>query len=140
MFEFFVERRTLRSGYTNNLRIHSKILAHEEQSTATSELIAVKRFGKIGTELSLDVFEEKIEDKLEPFLAQISSLTRLMDKLIQDNSAKTYPRLSTRECRFSSDSQLTDERGASKTLPLAPSVTTVIARQVSKTKKPRSQR
>ena len=43
------------------------------------------------TEVFPDLIHEKIRANLEPLNAQISTLTQLLDQLIQDNSARTIP-------------------------------------------------
>ena len=91
---------------------------HEEQTTAASEPNAVETFCETGTEFPFDLFEERIKANLEPLNAQISALTLMMGKFIQDNSARAYPTASILDHRFPSESPVTDEPGTSRTLPL----------------------
>ena len=59
--------------------------AHEEKSTTASKSNAAKRNNEISTGFSPDLIEERIKANLEPLHAQISTLTQMMDKLVQDN-------------------------------------------------------
>ena len=71
--------------------------AQEEQSTAASESNAAKRISRTSTEVSPELFKERIKANLEPLHAHITALTQMMNKLIRDNSAKAYSTANTRE-------------------------------------------
>ena len=67
--------------------------------------------------------DEKRKAIPESFHAQISTFTKMMNKRIQDNSARTDPTEGPRDRRPPSEAPFTDEPGTSRTLPLASLVT-----------------
>ena len=71
----------------------------------------------VRTKLSPNSIEERIKANLEPLHAQIGTLTQIMNKLIQDISARLNPTADSRDRKFPSGSPLTDGPGTSKTLP-----------------------
>ena len=102
----------------------SRNVAQDEQSIAASELNVAGRISEARMEFFPDLIEKRIKPNLELVYAETSALTHLMDKLIKDNSARSYPTVSIRDRRFPSESPLTDEpRPPSETLALEPIVT-----------------
>ena len=111
-------RRTLRSGDYYNLKTRLKKFSHEEHQAEASEVHTAKRSDGSNTEFSPNLTEERIKANLEPLHAQIFALTQMMNKLIQDNSARAKPTAGLRSRRFPSESPLTDGPRTSRSLPL----------------------
>ena len=65
--------------------------AHEEQPNEASETYTAEWIDENCIELIPDLIAERIKANLEPFNAQISTLKQMMNKRIQDNSARTNP-------------------------------------------------
>ena len=83
---------------------------YEEQPKKESEMHTADRIDKNGAEFSPDLIKERIKVNLEPLDAQISTLTQMMNKPTQDNSARTNPTAGTRARRFQSESLLAELR------------------------------
>ena len=120
---FSPRSRFLQSCNTYKPKAHPRMSAHEEQSTAISEPTIAEWTSGSGTEFSPQLIEERIRANLDPLHAPFPALTHLMDRLIQDNLAGTYPTISTRDCQFPSKSPFTVEPRTSRTLSLALLVT-----------------
>ena len=82
---------TFRSGNSYNLKTCPRKSAHEEQLSEASEAHTTEKDDKANTEFSPGSIEERIKAKLEPLHAQISLLTQMINKLIQDNLARKNP-------------------------------------------------
>ena len=61
--------------------------AHEEQPTEASETHAAQRIDEAKTEFVSDLIEKWMKTNLKPIHGQFSTLTFMMNKLIQDISA-----------------------------------------------------
>ena len=85
--------------------------AHEEQPIEASGTYRAERIDKASTEFSSDLIEERVKANLEPLHEQISTLTQLMNKLIQDNSTRTNSTAGPSDRRFQSESPLKDGPG-----------------------------
>ena len=116
---FSFERRTLRSGSSYNLKTCPRTSAHDEETNAASELHTAERIDEASTDLSPNPIEYRVKAILEPLHAQMSTLTQMMNKLIQDNSVRANPLAGSRDHLLRSESLLTDEPGTSRTLSLA---------------------
>ena len=92
--------------------------AHEKQSNAASESHKSVGIDKSSTGFAPNVIEERIKANLEPLHAQVSTLTQMMNQLIQGNSAKMNSTTGPRHCRFPSESLLIDDPGTFRTLSL----------------------
>ena len=112
---FFFEHRTLRSGNSHNLKTCRRMYAHKEQST---EVQSAKRNDEAGTECFPSSIGEKIKANLEPLNAQNSTLTQVMNKLIQDNSANLNPTAGPRDLQSPSESPFTGGPAISRFPPL----------------------
>ena len=101
-----LQHGTLGSGNTYKLETRPDMSSHEEQSTAASKPNVVNRIRETRTEFFPDLIKEKIKANLEAFQAQKSALTQMMDKLIENDSARAYPTASTRQGWLPSQSPL----------------------------------
>ena len=95
--------------------------AHEEQTTTASESNEAEQNNETSTGFFPDLIEEKMKAKFEPLHVQISALTQMMEMLIQGNSAREFPKASTREHRFPSELSLTDGPGTPTIAPMTTS-------------------
>ena len=89
----------------------------------TSDTDTTEQGAEASTEFSPNLIEERMKSDVEPLHAQITTLTQMMSKLIQDNWARVNPLAGSRDHRFKSAYPLTDGPGTSRTLPLASLVT-----------------
>ena len=83
--------RTLGIGKTYSQSLHLKMSVNAEDTADASEARDSKKAGEPNIGVSPELIEEKIKENLEPQSAQISTLTQLLNHLIQDNSAHNYP-------------------------------------------------
>ena len=122
---FSPERRTLRSGNFCHLKTCLWMSSHNEQPSEASETHSVEQTDEAGMEIVPGLIDARIKANLEPRQAQISTLTKKMIKLIQDNSAGINLTAGPRDQWFPSQSLLTEGPGSSKTLPLTCKVSVV---------------
>ena len=78
--------------------------AHEEETAGEVETDVIEGNGENGVRFSPDLVDERIKASLELLHAQISALTKMMDHLIQSNSARKTTTASTRETRYQYES------------------------------------
>ena len=74
--------------------------AHKEEVTGEVEVDATECKEQNSVKFSPDLVDERIKASLEPLHAQISPLPEMMDRLIQNNSARETTTVSTREIRY----------------------------------------
>ena len=67
--------------HTYDLKSNPEMSAHEEQPTTASEWNAAEQISEAGLKFSPDLIQEKIK----ALSCQISALTQMMGRLIQDN-------------------------------------------------------
>ena len=93
-----------------------RMSAHEEQPTEASELLTAELTDEGNREFAPKLIEERIKANLEALCCQVSTLTQMMNQLIQDKWDRINPTAGPRDCRFPSESALIDEPGTSITL------------------------
>ena len=98
--------------------------AHEEEATLATKVDATGRTDETSLDFLADIIPEKFKVNLEPLHAHISTLSQMMDRLIQGNSAREFTTASALENQFPSESPLTDRLGTSRTPPIAPMTAT----------------
>ena len=118
---FTLKYRILRNGNICDLHARPEMPTHGEQTSTASEMNETEQNNETSAGFSLDMIEQRSKADLEPFLAQISALTlmHMMEKVIQDNSAKEFWTASTREPRFLSESPATNGPQSSRIPPIA---------------------
>ena len=95
--------KTLETGKTYVFYARLEVFAHEEETAVEAEIHANKIIDGTSTGFSPDMIEERIKPNLEPFHAQISALTEVMDRLIQAKSARDFKTATTPELRLQSE-------------------------------------
>ena len=83
--------------------------AHGKQPNEASKTHTLERVDEASTKLSPNLIEDRIKSNMEPLHAQISTMTQMMNKLIQDNSARTNSTAGSRDHRFPYESPLTGD-------------------------------
>ena len=77
--------KTLRSGNSYNSRAQIEMSVHEGKVTEEIKTGTIEGNEENGVIFSPDLVDERIKVGLEPLHGQISTLTELMDRLIQIN-------------------------------------------------------
>ena len=90
----------------------------EEHLNETSETHIVEQIDGTNTEVTPHVMDERIKANLEPLHAQITTLTQMMNKLREENLARTKLTAGCHDLRLQSEFPHTGEPGTSRTLPL----------------------
>ena len=83
---FSFDCRTLRSGKTSSQRVHSKKSVNTENIADASETCGAEEINGSISRILHELIEEKVRANLEPLRVQISTLTKLLNQLIQDYS------------------------------------------------------
>ena len=76
---FSLERRTIRSGNSFDLKMFPSISAHDEQPNEASETHTVEGNDETITKSSPALLVHKVKASLEPLHAQFSTLTHVMN-------------------------------------------------------------
>ena len=96
---------------------------HENENPEVVESGVTEDSEESNIGLSPVLVEKRIKASLEPLHAQISALTEVMDRLIQDNLTTESMTASTRGLRFQHESPYTEEPGSSRFPTVAPLTT-----------------
>ena len=88
-----------------------------ENLTDASKTCGTKEFEKSISRISPELIEEGMRTNLKHFNVQISTLTQLLNELIQDNFAKTTQAAGLRTHRLQAGPLFNREIGASGTSP-----------------------
>ena len=96
--------------------------AHDDETTEVETGI-IEDNDENSLRFSPDLVDERIKASLEPLHAQITSLTEMMDRLIQSNSAKENTTTSSRGTRHQYESPYSEVPGSSR-FPTVPLLTT----------------
>ena len=89
--------KTLRSGNSYDSRAQSEMSAHEDEATGELETGTIEGNEENSVRFSPELVDERLKASVEPLHAQISALTEMMDRLIQNNSAKETTTASSRD-------------------------------------------
>ena len=116
-FEFFPKHRTLRNGKTYSQKLYLKMFLNAGNIADAPTARDSKNVGEPINGVWPDVIEERIKANLEPLNEQISTLTQLLNQLIQENSACNSPTGGPRTHRTQSEHSPSGEVGTSRTLP-----------------------
>ena len=80
--------KTLRSGNSYDSKTQPEISTLGDESTGEAETGMIEGSEENGIRFSPELVDERIKANLEPLHAQITALTEMMDRLIQNKSAK----------------------------------------------------
>ena len=111
---------TLRSGNSFVSRAQPEMSAHEEEITGEVEMGTIESNEEISISSPPDLVGERIKASLEPFHAQISALTELVDHLFQSNSARETATARSRETRHQYELSYSGVPGSSNCSTVAP--------------------
>ena len=120
---FSYKFKTLRIGNWYDSSAQPEMSAHEEEVTGEVEVNSNEGNEENSVRFSLDLVDERIKASLEPFHAQISALTEMMDRFIQSNSTRELTTAGTRETRYHYESPLSGAPRNSRFPPIAPLTT-----------------
>ena len=120
---FLNKFKTLRSGNSYDSNGQLEMSAHEEEVTGEVEADATEANEENSVWFSPDLSDERIRASLEPLHAQISALTKMMDRLIQSDAAGETTTASTRETRYQYESPFGGAPGTSILTTVAPLTT-----------------
>ena len=115
--------KTLRSGNSYSSRTLPEMSSHGDENTGETETGINEGNEKNSMRFSLELIDEKIKACLEPLHAQITALTKIMDRLIQSNSAKKSTTASSRGIRHQYESPYSEVAGSSRFATVAPLTT-----------------
>ena len=118
LYEVSLEYGTLRSGNFYDLKPCPWMSACDEQPMEACGPPSSEQGDEASTEFSHNLTEERTTVNLEPQYAQISTLTQMMNNLIQGNLAKMNRPAGPRDRSFPFESLFTDVPGTSRPLPL----------------------
>ena len=112
---FSYKFKTLKIRNLYDSRAQIEMSAHEEEVTGE-----VEANEENSAKFSVDLVNESIKTSLEPLHAQISALTEMMDRLIQNSSARETTAVSSRETRPQYELSLSGVPGFSRFLTVTP--------------------
>ena len=85
------DHRTFGKGETYSQSLHLKIFVNDESTTDAPAAHDSEKVDKPINGVLPDLIEERIKANLELLNKQVSTLTQLLNQLIQDNSAPNPP-------------------------------------------------
>ena len=120
---FYCEFKTLRVGNSYDLKTQSKMSTHGEGNTGEVGTRVTEGGKESNIELSTDLLDDRIKASLEPLHAQISALTKMMDRLIQGSFTTEITTAGTRGLVLQHESTYSEVPGSSQFPTLAPLAT-----------------
>ena len=114
---FSCELKRLRNGNSYDLRIQPKMSTHGDENNGAAETEITEGSEEGHIRLSPELVDERIKASLEPLHAQISALTEMMDRLIQNSLTTESTTASTRGLKLQHESPYSEEPGSSRFLP-----------------------
>ena len=114
---FSPDLRTLRNGKTYCKISHPKISVNAENTVNASASSDPERVETPANRISHDLIEEIIKAHLGPLNEKISTLTQLLNQLIQESSACNSPTADTRTQQTQARRSPGHEIGTSRALP-----------------------
>ena len=97
--------------------------AQRDQTTGEAETGMIEGSEENSLRFSPELVDERIKANLEPQHAQITALTEMMDRLIQNNSAKETTTASSRGIGHQYESPYSEGPGSSRFPTVAPLTT-----------------
>ena len=120
---FSYKFKTLRRGYSYNLRTQPKLSMHGDENTGETVTGIIEGSQENSIGFSPELVDERIKATLEPLSAQIFALTELMNRLIRSNSTTESTTASSRGPRHQHESPYNEGPGSSEFPTVAPLTT-----------------
>ena len=120
---FSYKFKTLRSGNSYDLGTQPKMSTHGDEIAGKAEIGRIEGSEEISFRFFPELVDERIKVSLEPLHAQISAITEMKDRLIQNNSTKESTNASSRGLGHQYESSYSEEPGSSKFPTIAPLTT-----------------
>ena len=120
---FFYMLKTLRSGDSYDLRTQPIMSMHGDEKAGEAQMGIIEGSEESSVRFSPELVDERIKANPEPLHAQISTLTEMMDRLIQNNLTTESMTASSRGPGFQYKSPYSEGPGSSKFPIVAPLTT-----------------
>ena len=96
LFEFLPERRSFRNGKTYSHNLHLNLSVNAENNADAPTARDLERAEEPINGFSPDLIDEKMKANVKPLNEQISTLSQLLNQLVQENSARNTPTVGPR--------------------------------------------